>query len=110
VKEGSVRLQKTESALVRSLETDTLLRERLAWLMTIPAAGPFTALTCALEIGDGRRLSSIKKAISYRWLCGTARSIGNTVQRAPRSQQRNKHLQTTNNADRSGEDRIGNQH
>jgi transposase len=35
--------------------------------MTIPAVGPITALTWALEMGDVKRFSSIKKAISY---CG----------------------------------------
>jgi len=32
--------------------------------MTIPAVGPVTALAWALEVGDVRRFSSIKKAIS----------------------------------------------
>ena len=63
--------------------------------MTIPAVGPITALTWALEIGDVQRFSSIKKAISYCGLCGAERSSGNTVQRTPLSKQRNKHLQTT---------------
>jgi len=35
--------------------------------MTIPAVGPITALTWALEVGEVKRFSSIKKAISY---CG----------------------------------------
>jgi transposase len=39
------RLQKTESALVRSLERDSLLMDRVERLMTIPAVGPITALT-----------------------------------------------------------------
>ena len=51
-RETVVRLQKTESALVRSLERDALLVERVEWLMSIPAVGPITALTWALEIGD----------------------------------------------------------
>jgi transposase len=59
--------------------------------MTIPAVGPITALTWALEVGDLQRFSSIKKAISY----GAEQSSGNTVQRTPLSKQRNKHLQTT---------------
>ncbi len=94
-RETVVRLQRTESALVRSLERDSLLRERVERLMTIPAVGPITALTWALEVGDVQRLSSIKKAISYCGLCGAERSTGNTVQRTPLSKQRNKHLQTT---------------
>jgi transposase len=90
-----VRLQRTESALVRSLERDPLLLERVERLMTIPAVGPITALTWALEVGDVQRFSSIKKAISYCGLCGAEKSSGNMVQRTPLSKQRNKHLQTT---------------
>ena len=90
-----VRLQKTESALVRSLKRDSLLMDRVERLMTIPAVGPITALTWALEVGDVQRFSSIKKAISYCGLCGAEKSSGGTVQRTPLSKQRNKHLQTT---------------
>jgi transposase len=94
-RETVVRLQKTESAVVRSLQRDALLLERVEWLMSIPAVGPITALTWALEIGDVQRFSSIKKAISYCGLCGAEKSSGPTVQRTPLSKQRNKHLQTT---------------
>ena len=94
-RETVVRLQKTESAVVRSLERDSLLIDRVERLMTIPAVGPITALTWALEVGDVQRFSSIKKAISYCGLCGAEKSSGNTVQRTPLSKQRNKHLQTT---------------
>jgi len=94
-RETVVRLQRTESALVRSLERDSLLMDRVERLMTIPAAGPITALTWALEVGDAKRFSSIKKAISYCGLCGAEKSSGSTVQRTPLSKQRNKHLQTT---------------
>jgi transposase len=94
-RETVVRLQNTESAVVRSLERDALLVERVERLMSIPAVGPITALTWALEIGDVQRFSSIKKAISYCGLCGTEKSSGTTVQRTPLSKQRNKHLQTT---------------
>src|ERR1700736_4350167 len=94
-REMVVRLGKTESALVRSLQRDSLLVERVERLMTIPAVGPITALTWALEVGDVQRFSSIKKAISYCGLCGAEKSSGSTVQRTPLSKQRNKHLQTT---------------
>ena len=83
-RETVVRLGKSESALVRSLERDSLLVERVERLMT-----------WALEVGDVQRFSSIKKAISYCGLCGAEKSSGNTVQRTPLSKQRNKHLQTT---------------
>jgi transposase len=94
-REMVVRLSKTESALVRSLERDPRLLERVERLMTIPGVGPITALTWALEVGDVKRFSSIKKAISYCGLCGAEKSSGNTTQRTPLSKQRNKHLQTT---------------
>jgi len=94
-RETVVRLQRTESALVRSLERDSLLMDRVERLMTIPAVGPITALTWALEVGDVKRFSSIKKAISYCGLCGAEKSSGNKIQRTPLSKQRNKHLQTT---------------
>jgi transposase len=94
-RETVVRLSKTESALIRSLEHDQLLAERVERLMSIPAIGPITALTWALEIGEVRRFSSIKKAISYCGLCGAENSSANTVRRTPLSKQRNKHLQTT---------------
>ena len=90
-----VRLGRTESALARSLERDLLLKDRVERLMTIPAVGPITALTWALEVGEVQRFSSIKKAVSYCGLCGAEKSSANTVQRTPLSKQRNKHLQTT---------------
>ena len=94
-RETVVRLSKLESALVRSLERDQFLVERVERLMSIPTIGPITALTWALEVGDVQRFSSTKKAISYCGLCGAEKSSGNTVQRTPLSKQRNKHLQTT---------------
>src|SRR5579863_2535896 len=94
-RETVVRLSKTESALIRSLEHDRLLAERVERLMSIPAIGPITELTWALEIGEVQRFSSIKKAISYCGLCGAEKSSGHMVQRTPLSKQRNKHLQTT---------------
>ena len=62
--------------------------------MTIPAVGPITALTWVLEVGDVKRFSSIKKAISYCGLCGAEKSSADTVKRTPISKQRNKHLQS----------------
>src|SRR3989441_7322813 len=60
----------------------------------IPAVGPVTALTWVLEIGDVKRFSSIKKAISYCGLCGAENSSANRIKRTPLSKQRNKHLQS----------------
>jgi len=61
---------------------------------TIPAVGPITALTWALEVDDVQQFSSIKKAISYCGLCGAERSSAETTRRTPLSKQCNKHLQT----------------
>jgi transposase len=69
-RENLERLQKTESALVRSLGRDLLLLQRVERLKTIPAVGPITALTWALEIGDVKRFPSYKQVISYCGLCG----------------------------------------
>ena len=94
-RETVVRLSKTESVLIHTLEQDPLLAERVQRLMSIPSIGPITALTWALEVGEVQRFSSIKKAISYCGLCGAQKSSANSMQRTPLSKQRNKHLQTT---------------
>jgi transposase len=94
-RETVVRLGKTENALVRSLQRDPLLSERVQRLRSIPAIGAITALTWALEVGEVQRFSSIKKAVNYCGLCGDEHSSANRVQRTPLSKQRNKHLQTT---------------
>jgi len=90
-----VRLGKMETALIHSLQQDRLLAERVERLMSIPAIGPITALTRALEIGVVQRISSIKKAISNCGLCGDEQRSANSVQHMPIWTQRNKHLQTT---------------
>jgi transposase len=92
-RETIVRCQKTEYALVSSLERDPLLAERIKRLRTIPGVGPITALTWALEIGDVSRFRSVKQAISYCGLCGEEKSSADKVLRTPLSKQRNKHIQ-----------------
>jgi transposase len=73
-RESIERLQKTDYALVSSLERDPLLAERLKNLRTVPGVGPITALTWALEIGDVSRFRSVTQAISYCGLCGDERA------------------------------------
>jgi transposase len=92
-RESIERLQKTDYALVSSLERDPLLSERLRNLRTVPGVGPITALTWALEIGDVSRFRSVKQAISYCGLCGDEKSSADKVLRTPLSKQRNKHIQ-----------------
>src|SRR6202043_3944974 len=92
-RETIVRCQKTEYALVSSLERDPLLAERLKRLRTVPGVGPITALTWALEIGDVARFQSVKQAVSYCGLCSAERSSADKLVRMPISKQRNKHIQ-----------------
>jgi len=87
------RCQKTEYALVSSLERDPLLKDRIRRLRTVPGVGPITALTWALEMGDISRFRSINQAISYCGLCGDQRSSADKMMRMPLSKQRNKHIQ-----------------
>jgi transposase len=92
-RETIVRLQKTDYALVSSLQRDPILAERIKNLRTVPGVGPITALTWALEIGDVARFRSTKQAISYCGLCGDEKSSADKVMRTPLSKQRNKHIQ-----------------
>src|SRR5581483_9574865 len=92
-RETIVRLQKTDYALVSSLQRDPILAERIKNLRTVPGVGPITALTWALEIGDVARFRSPKQAISYCGLCGDEKSSADKVVRTPLSKQRNKHIQ-----------------
>jgi transposase len=92
-RETIVRLQKTDYALVSSLQRDPILAERIKNLRTVPGVGPITALTWALEIGDVSRFRSVKQAISYCGLCGDEKSSADKVMRTPLSKQRNKHIQ-----------------
>lgn len=87
-RETGVLLERAESTLVRSLARGALLRDLVDRLMTIPAVGPGTALTWALEIGVVQPFSSIKKAISNCGLCRAEMSSANTTQPTPLSKQR----------------------
>src|SRR6202795_399198 len=87
------RCQKTEYALVSSLQRDPVLADRVKRLRTVPGVGPITALAWALEIGDVARFRSIRQAISYCGLCGEEKSSADKVLRTPLSKQRNKHIQ-----------------
>src|ERR1700730_9875812 len=54
-RETNLRCQRTEYALVSSLQRDPLLADRIKRLRTVPGVGPITALAWALEIGDVAR-------------------------------------------------------
>ena len=92
-RESIERLQKTDYALVSSLQRDPILADRIKNLRTVPGVGPITALTWALEIGDVSRFRSTKQAISYCGLCGDEKSSADKMMRTPLSKQRNKHTQ-----------------
>jgi len=83
-----------QKCLVETLRSDSLIRDRVHRLMTIPGVGEITALTWVLEIGDPDRFSSIRKAVSYCGLCSAQKESAGKEQRGPISKKRNKHLQT----------------
>src|SRR5258708_17244430 len=84
-RDSIVRLQKTEYALVSSLQRDPLLAERIRHLRTVPGVGPITALTWALEMGEVSRFPSIREAISYSGLCVNETTHANQLSRPPLS-------------------------
>lgn len=86
-------LTRMDQPLMRALREDTLLRERVERLATIPGVGPVMALTWALEMGDIGRFRSVKNAVSYCGLCGAERNSAGKEQRTPLSKQRNQPLQ-----------------
>jgi transposase len=83
-RETEVRLGKTESALVRSIERDPLLVERVERLMTTPATGPITALTWALEVGRWEPCVTLEEGLAntYRWIEGALGESGHLPQHA----------------------------
>jgi transposase len=87
-------LTRMDYHLLSALEHDRMLAARVERLMTIPGVGTVVALTWALEIGDVRRFTSLKKVVSYCGLCGAERSSAGKQRRTPISKQRNHHLQT----------------
>jgi transposase len=88
-----LRLRHIESALIRSLQRDPLLADRVRRLQTVPCVGRITALTWALEMGDISRFRSIRQAISYCGLCGDEQKSADKTVRTPLSKKRNKHIQ-----------------
>jgi transposase len=83
-----------QKQLIHTLRTNTVIRDRVSRLMTIGGIGEVTALTWVLEVGDPRRFSSIRKAVSYCGLCSAQRESAGKEQRGPISKKRNKHLQS----------------
>jgi transposase len=88
------RAATTEKTLLRALQLDPALADRVERLTTIPGIGLVTALSWALEIGEVSRFASLKHAVSYCGLCSGENSSAGIQKRSPLSKQRNKHLQT----------------
>ncbi|MBX7245842.1 MAG: IS110 family transposase [Candidatus Sumerlaeaceae bacterium] len=82
-----------DKKLVRGLEDDKRLAERVERLQTIRGVGSIMALTWALEVGEPERLGSVRKACSYCGLTSAQSQSGASAKRLPISKQRNKHLQ-----------------
>jgi transposase len=86
----SIQLDRT---LLRSLEQDPMLSERLQRLRTVPGVGPITALTWVLEVGDTSAVPLYQTGHQLLRLCGAEKSSAEKVLRTPLSKQRNKHIQ-----------------
>ncbi|HID04018.1 MAG TPA: IS110 family transposase, partial [Desulfobacterales bacterium] len=84
-------LQKT---LIAGLIANQQIKERVELLMTIPGVGEITALTWVLEIGEVKRFSRIRDAVSYCGLCSAQNESAGKAKRGPISKKRNKHLQS----------------
>jgi hypothetical protein len=65
-RDSIVRLQKTEYALVSSLQRDPLLAERVKRLRTVPGVGPITAFD--LGTGNGRHFPFLFNSTSHQLL------------------------------------------
>jgi len=84
-----------QKRLIQRLLQEPALQERVERLCTIPAVGPITALTWALEIADPFRFPSLGQTVSYCRLTTAFRSSAGKEQRGPISKQGNAWLQTT---------------
>jgi transposase len=92
---GSLEMfEAVQKNLIKALQQNKLIRERVQRLMSIPGIGEVTALTWVLETGEPSRFSSSRKAISYCGLCSAQRESAGRERRGPISKKRNKHLQT----------------
>lgn len=86
--------ESTQQQLLRRLNGDALLKDRVQLLQSIRGVGEVTALTWALEVVDPHRLPSIGQAVSYCGLTAALICSADKQQRGPLSRQRNAHLQT----------------
>jgi len=83
-----------QKKLIRALQENDLLRERIQRLRTIRGVGEVLALTWVLETGVPGRFHSSREAISYCGLCSAQQQSAGKERRGPLSKKRNKYLQT----------------
>lgn len=83
-----------QAKLLKRLQQDVRLKQRLEILKSIRGVGTVTALTWALEIGEAHRFRSIARAQSYCGLTSALEESAGKQQRRPISKQCNHHLQT----------------
>ncbi len=93
-RDGIDMFTRIQRKLITALRTNSMIRERVELLMTIPGIGEVTALTWVLEMAEIDRFSSIRKAISYCGLCSAQNESGGISKRGPLSKKRNAYLQT----------------
>jgi transposase len=86
--------ESTQQRLVKRLLHEPRIAQGVERLASIPAVGPITALTGALEIVAPLRFPSIGDAVSYCGLTAAFRPSAGKEQRGPLSKQRNHWLQT----------------
>jgi len=87
-------LHQMDKGLLKLLQKDPRLQQRVEALQTIDGVGPVTALTWALEIGTPARFPSIKNAQSYCGLTNALWESAGKQKHGPISKQRNAHLQS----------------
>lgn len=86
--------QAVQKKLLKTLQRQPSLRERVQRLRTIRGVGEVTALTWALEVGEPQRFPSIAQALSYCGLTAALKESAGKKQRLPLSKQCNHHLRT----------------
>jgi transposase len=85
--------QAGSKSLIKKLQDDPRLKQRVHRLQTIRGVGETLALTWALEVGDPKRFGRIGQAMSYCGLTSAQSESAGINKRGPISKQRNKHLQ-----------------
>jgi len=83
-----------QKKLLKTLREDSLISKRVELLRSIAGVGEVMALTWVLEIGDPKRFSNSRQAISYCGLCSAQHESAGKEHRGPISKKRNKYLQS----------------